>query len=75
MSFTKQPKRRQIKKLMSKSICTFNGRKGIVSPMYFESPLARDYCYFLEFDTSVLKYMYRIFSYNQLKYIEKRLRL
>lgn len=56
MSFTKQPKRRQIKKLMSKSICTFNGRKGIVSPMYFESPLARDYCYFLEFDTSVLKY-------------------
>lgn len=41
---------------MSKSICTFYGRKGVVSPMYFESPLARDYCYFLEFDKSVLQY-------------------
>lgn len=53
---TSRPKKRHIRHLMSKSICTFYGRKGVVSPMYFESPLARDYCYFLEFDKSVLQY-------------------
>ena len=53
---TKHPQKRQVKNLMSKSICTFFGQKSITSPTYLESPLERDYCYFLEFDTSVVHY-------------------
>lgn len=56
MVLTKQPRQRQIERSMSKSICTFNGSKGNVSPTYHESPLERDFCYYLEFDKSVLCY-------------------
>lgn len=50
------PKRRNVKKLMSKSINVFNGKKSIDPETYLESPLEADFCYHLEFDSTVKCY-------------------
>ncbi|WP_133408063.1 TnsA endonuclease N-terminal domain-containing protein [Parashewanella tropica] len=52
----KKQKRRDVRKLMSKSVNVFHGRKSEDYPTYTESPLEADLCYHLEFDKNVVSY-------------------
>ncbi|SFF89633.1 hypothetical protein [Neptunomonas qingdaonensis] len=52
----KIPKKRKIRDLMNKSITRFPARKSTSSCIYLESPLEKDYCYYLEFDEEVRLY-------------------
>jgi len=49
-------KRRDVKKLMSKSINVFRGRKASDEITYTESPLEADLCYHFEFDPKIISY-------------------
>ena len=57
-------KRRNVEKLMSKSINVFNGRKALDEITYTESPLEADLCYHFEFDPKVVSYQAQPLSFE-----------
>lgn len=60
---SKQPKRRIVKNLMSKSVNVFNGRKSLDKVTHLESPLEADFCYHLEFDQNIKSYQAQPLSF------------
>lgn len=59
----KKPKRRVVRKLMSKSVNVFNGRKSLDKITHLESPLEADFCYHLEFDQNIKSYQAQPLSF------------